>query len=141
MITPTEPASIVGPDVPSFHLVLPEPARTVSVHLVSGTGLPPKALAVCLQDPPPPDAPHGQGKAAWSFSRRLESNFVYAPATEGPAVVSLPVAHLNYPAGALIVTVHPWAAGCEAAAEAISEVWFGVTRADESIDVSRVVRS
>ena len=141
MITPTEPASIVGPDVPSFHLVLPEPARTVSVHLVSGTELPPKALAVCLHDPARPGAPRVQAHAGWRVRRRLESSFVYAPATEGPCVVSLPVARLNYPAGALIVTVHPWAPGSEAAAQAISEVWFGVTRADESIDVSRVVRS
>jgi hypothetical protein len=143
MITPTEPAPVLGAAtaVPSFHLVLTEPALTVSVHLVSRRALAPKSLAVCLHDPAHPDEPLVHEHGGWSFSRRLDASFAYAPATDRPAVVSLPVAQLLSPANALVLTVHPWASGSEEAAGAVSEAWFGVTRADGSLDVSKVARA
>ena len=143
MITPTEPAPVIGApaSVPSFHLVLTEPALTVSVHLVCRTALAPKSLAVCLHDPAHPEEPLVLEQGGWSFSRRLDASFAYAPATDHPAVVSLPVAQLLSPASALVLAVHPWGSASEEAAAAVSEAWFGVTRNDGSLDVSKVTRA
>ena len=143
MITPTEPAPVLGAPtaVPSFHLVLTEPAMTVSVHLKSRTALAPKSLAICLHDPAHPDEPLVQELGGWSFSRRLDASFAYAPATDHPGVVSLPVAQLLSPANALVLTVHPWASSSEEAAAGVSEAWFGVTRHDGSLDISKVTRA
>ncbi|MHA3837574.1 hypothetical protein ACXR8F_17790 [Terrabacter sp. AAH1] len=141
MITPTEASPDQALRAPTFNLVLSEPAQTVSVHLVSAGPVPPKALAVCIVDPAGPGGPLVERRNGWTFSQKLESSFVYAPATERPTVISLPVAHLLHPAGSLTVTVHPWAPGSDEAAAAIEEVWFGVTSSNSSLDVSKVVRS
>jgi hypothetical protein len=141
MTTPSQTTSLQARRAPTFNLVLSEPAQTVSVHLVSAGPIPSKALAVCLVDPSGPEGPLVERRDGWTFSQKLEASFVYAPATDGPSVISLPVAHLRQPAGSLTVTVNAWAPGSDAAAAAVDEVWFGVTSSNGSLDVSRVVRS